>query len=261
MISRLLILLLIFSFGLSCRTLSRMTRKGGTIFTVEIETDAPNRGEIIEQAIKITEGKLDSIKADGEVARVSGTDNQISVKIYGANNLEKLKKFLFTSYQLELKKVVSPPSPAPAQTYLSEEAARQIATKDQEILPYLERRESAVQRFVVVEKNSIVTGEDVRDADAYSRSGSNNDFSITFSLKPEGAMKLGDWTGKNINNYLAVVLNREVQSVAFIKSQITDNGEISGRFTREEAENIALSLKSGYLPAKMKIIEEKTFEN
>jgi preprotein translocase subunit SecD len=261
MFSKLLVLCLIFSFGFGCRTFSHLTRKGGTIFTVEIETDAPNRSEIVEQAIKITEGKLDAVKADGEVNRVSDTDNRISVKIYGADNLETLKKFLFTSYRLELKKVVSPPNPAPLQTYLSEEAARQIATKEQEILPYLERYESAVQRFIIVEKNSIVTGADLRDAQAFSRTNSKNDFSISFSLKPEGAMKLGDWTGKNINNYLAVVLNGEVKSVAFIKSQITDSGEISGRFTREEAENIALSLKSGYLPAKMKIIEEKTFEN
>src|SRR5215213_1616779 len=264
MISKLLCLSLLFSFGLtglSCQTLSRLRDKGGTVFTIEIETDAANRDEIIERALKITQRRLDAIGADGEVTKIPGTDNQISVKIYGADNPETLKKFLFTSYRMELKKVVSMPNPAPVETFTNEESARQKATENQEVLPYLEREESAVQRFVIVEKNPIVTGEDVRTADAYSKSGSNRGFSIAFSLKPEGAMKLGDWTEKNINNYLAVILNSEVKSIAYIKSKITDSGEITGNFSKEVAENIALSLKSGYLPAKMKIIEEKSFRN
>lgn len=264
MISKFLSLLLIFSFGLinlSCQTFSRLRHKGGTVFTVEIETDAANRDEIIERAIEITRSKLDSISAAGEVDKIPGTDNQISIKIYEPSSLATLKKFLFTSYRLELKKAVSLSFPAPVETYTSEEAARQAATKDREILPYAERAESAAQRFVVVEKNPIVTDEDVREANAFSRLHSNKDFSVMFSLKPQGAMKLGDWTEKNINSYMAIVLNGEVKSLAYIKSKITDSGEITGRFTKEEAENIALSLQSGYLPATMKIIEEKPFKN
>jgi preprotein translocase subunit SecD len=262
MIAKLLCLSLIFSFGLSglsCRTLSRLKQKGGTVFTVEIETDAADRAEIIERAVKITQRRLDAIGADGEVAKIPGEDKRISVKIYDADNLETLKKFLFTSYRMELKKAVSSPYPAPVETFTSEETARRKATGEQEVLPYLDRYESAVQRFVIVEKNPIVTGEDVRTADAYSKSGSNRNFSIAFSLNPQGAMKLGDWTEKNINSYLAVVLNGEVKSLAYIKSKITDSGEITGSFAKGEAENIALSLKSGYLPATMKIIEEKSF--
>jgi preprotein translocase subunit SecD len=264
MISKLLCLALIFSFGLiglSCRKLARLQRSGGMAFTVEIETDAANRDAIVEQAIRITEKKLEAIETDGEVARIPGADNRISVKIYEPRDLEKLKKFLFTSYRLELKKIVSTPYPAPVETYTSEESARQKAIKDQEVLPYPERGNSALQRFVIVEKDPIVTGEDVRTAKAYSKSGANRDFSIGFALKPEGAVKLAQWTRKNINSYIAVILDGEVQSAAFIKSEITDSGEISGRFTKEEAENIALSLQSGYLPATMKVIEEKTLRN
>ena len=45
-----------------------------------------------------------------------------------------------------------------------------------------------------------------------------------------GAEKFGAWTGANINEYMGVVLNDEVKSIAYIKSQIYDQGEISGRF-------------------------------
>jgi len=259
---KLLLLLMIFCVGIigsGCKTLSRLVNKGGTVFTVEIESDAPNRDEIIELAVKITEAKLNAVGADGEVSKIPGKDNQISVKIYGSNNLEALKKLLFTSYQLELKKIISPMNPSPIQTFPTKESAEQMANKDQEVLPFEEY--GSTQQFVIVEKKSIITGEDVRTADAVSRTNLEGGYSIAFSLKPEGAARFGDWTAKNIGGYLAIVLDKKVQSAPFIKSQIFDSGEITGRFTKQSAEDIALTLRSGYLPAKMKIIEEKSFEN
>jgi preprotein translocase subunit SecD len=57
---------------------------------------------------------------------------------------------------------------------------------------------------------------------------------------------------------MAVVLNDEVKSIAFIRSQIFDQGEISGRFTKSTAEDLALTLKSGALPAAIEYLEERT---
>ena len=57
---------------------------------------------------------------------------------------------------------------------------------------------------------------------------------------------------------MAVVLNDEVKSAAFIKSQIFDSGEISGKFTRGPADDLALTLKSGALPAQIEYQEERT---
>jgi preprotein translocase subunit SecD len=54
------------------------------------------------------------------------------------------------------------------------------------------------------------------------------------------------------------VLNDEVKSIAYIKSQIFDQGEISGRFTKQSAEDLALTLRSGALPAKIEYQEERT---
>jgi preprotein translocase subunit SecD len=82
---------------------------------------------------------------------------------------------------------------------------------------------------MIVEKDPIVTGEDIRSANAVSRTGSDFRYQIAFTLKPDGAAKFGEWTARNINNYLAVVLDGKVQSVAYIKTQISDVGEISGR--------------------------------
>ncbi len=57
---------------------------------------------------------------------------------------------------------------------------------------------------------------------------------------------------------MGVVLNDEVKSAAYIKSQIFDQGQISGRFTKTSAEDLALTLKSGALPAKVEYQEERT---
>jgi preprotein translocase subunit SecD len=90
------------------------------------------------------------------------------------------------------------------------------------ISPYSEGRAgSSGQQCILVENSSIVDGSYLRDASAYSvsKDGAGN-YQIDFSLNPDGAQRFGEWTGKNINRYLAVVLNDEVRSAAYIKSQI-----------------------------------------
>jgi preprotein translocase subunit SecD len=238
-----LFLLVIFSAGIGCKTLSTVIAKSGTEFRIQIETNEGDKGAVVEQAIRIIQNKLNLIKLKGEAIKDPNNSNNLIVRIYGSENLERSKKFLFTTYELELRKVVSPPNPSPVQTYPTAEAAKQIAKGDQDVLTYFERFDSKEQ-FVIVDKSVIVNGEDIRDAQAVSRTGSQNDYLISFSLKPQAAVTFGDWTGKNIGNYVAVVLDKKVQSIAYIKSQIFDSGEITGRFSKQEAEDISMSLKS-----------------
>ena len=65
-------------------------------------------------------------------------------------------------------------------------------------------------------------------------------------------------TGKHVNDFLAIVLNNEVKSRATIQSQIHDQGQITGSFTKRQAEDLALILRSGALPAKAVYLEERT---
>jgi len=131
---------------------------------------------------------------------------------------------------------------------------------DKEVFPFMDRTDP-FEKFVIVEKNVIVNGDDIRDAQAVPIGGRTSENEITFSLKKPGAEKFGEWTGKNINNYLAVIIDHKVQSIAYIKSQIFDSGVINGKFTKAEAEDVAMSLRSGYLPATMKVLDEKQIGN
>jgi preprotein translocase subunit SecD len=110
----------------------------------------------------------------------------------------------------------------------------------------------------VVESPAIVDGNELRDAVPVSKTGNDNDYQISFSLKPAGAQKFGAWTGANVGAYMAVVLNDQIKSAPYIKGQIFDSGEISGKFTKRTADDLVLTLKSGALPARVTYEEERT---
>ena len=79
------------------------------------------------------------------------------------------------------------------------------------------------KKWVVVESPAVVDGNELRNASATQGQG-GADYQISFALKPAGAQKFGAWTGANINEYMGVVLNDEVRSIAYIQSQIFDPG-------------------------------------
>ena len=241
-----------------CNAFSGLIDSGGTVYVVEVDTKDPNRAEIIDRVMKIIESRMDAVGIDGEASRSPDRDNRIEVKISGTHDAESLRKFLFTTNRLEMKKVVSPPSPSPAQMFPTKEEAERMVKTGQQVLPYVES-EFDPSRFVIVEKEPIVTGEHIRNAQAISYTGGTPTIRSRLRLI-RGAGKLGAWSGRNINNYIAVVLDDKIQSAAYIKSQITDAGEISGYFTKAEAEDLARSLKSGYMPAAIRVVEERPFK-
>ena len=111
-------------------------------------------------------------------------------------------------------------------------------------------------KWVIIELPAIITASDLRTASAAKASG--EEYVIRFALKATAAERFAAWTAANINQYLGVVLNDEVRSIAFIKSPISDQGEISGHFTQQSAEDLALVLKSGSLPFPIKVVNEST---
>jgi preprotein translocase subunit SecD len=177
---------------------------------------------------------------------------------------------------LELVHVIGPPSPAGVTSYATEEEAKASLNANgnvpanRRVLPYQERVEPTAaasqnqndqkpKRWVVVEAPAIIDGSQLRNANAIpTRAGASDEYEIGFSLKKDGADKFGAWTGANINEYMGVVLNDEVKSIAFIKSQIFDSGQIEGRFTKQSADDLALTLRSGALPAPIEYLEERT---
>ena len=228
------------------------------------------------QALNIIDSRINALGITEPTLQTHGSQSshQILLQMPGVQDPERVKDILKGESRLELVHVIGPPSPAPATTYATE--AEAIASlnsagaipPNRRVVPYTERMELSAdaakdqqkpKQWVVVETPAIIDGSELRNATAVqSQGGRANDFEINFSLKKTGADKFGAWTGAHINEYMGVVLNGEVKSIAYIKSQIFDSGQITGRFTQQSAEDLALTLRSGALPAPIEYLEERT---
>ena len=120
----------------------------------------------------------------------------------------------------------------------------------------LEATDNPNQKYLVKEI-PILNGSQVIDAQvAFDQS---NQPIINFTLNSSGSRIFGDFTGKNVGKRLAVVLDGKVYSAPNIRERIGGgSGQISGGFTVQEAGNVAIALRSGALPASVKMLEKRS---
>ncbi|HXG84656.1 MAG TPA: protein translocase subunit SecD [Pyrinomonadaceae bacterium] len=247
------------------------TTDNSIVWSLPVQAQQKLRESATEQAQSIIESRIDSFGVkEPTFQRVGRSDSgQLLLQMPGVEDPERVKKLIDSESRLELAKVVDP-----FQVYPTEAAALQSVggtlPQNRKILPYMDRDEASPTAaanqqnpnepsgFVVLESPAIVDGSELRDASAYSQTGSDNDYEIAFSLKPGGAEKMGEFTRKNIGKSMAIVLNDQVKSAPTIQGQISDSGQITGRFTKASAGDLALTLKSGALPAKIEYQEERT---
>ncbi len=230
----------------------------------------------VEDALRIIDTRVNAIGVAEPTIQRHGapSSHQILLQMPGLDDPERVKKLIGEQSRLELMKVISPPNPSPMQTYPTEQAATQSlggqVPTNRRVMPYNEREEptaagqppapkpNEAKSWVVVEAPAVIDGSELRSAAAVPQQQGDDAYIIDFSLKPSGAQKFGTWTAANVGQYMAVVLNGEVRSAPFIKSQITDSGQITGSFTKASSEDLALTLRSGALPAKLVYLEERT---
>ncbi len=104
----------------------------------------------------------------------------------------------------------------------------------------------------------VVQGEDLDDAQP-SFDQRTNEPVISFRFNQSGARKFGAFTKDNVGRPFAILLDDKVISAPIIREPILGgSGQISGSFTVETANNLAIQLRSGALPAKLTIVEERT---
>src|SRR6266550_690791 len=232
-----------------------------------------------DQAMKIIDTRINAVGVtEPTLARHGGQNShEILLQMPGIQDPERLKQLLKGQSHLELVHVISPPATqGSVKTYASE--AEAIASlnsggkvpANRRVLPYVERPElsgqdanastnaQAPKKWVVVESPAIIDGAQLRSATANQSRAGADEYEIDFALKQIGSQKFGEWTGANINEYMGVVLDNQVKSIAFIKGQIFDQGQITGRFSKQSADDLALTLRSGALPAPIEYQEERT---
>ncbi len=110
----------------------------------------------------------------------------------------------------------------------------------------------------VVERRSIIGGENLVDAQPGFDSQTNQPI-VNFRFDGQGSRKFGKITTDNVGKLFAIVLDNEVISAPIINEPILGgSGMISGSFTVQEANDLAILLRAGALPAPLIILEERT---
>ena len=121
------------------------------------------------------------------------------------------------------------------------------------------RAARSYRALYAVEDRPIITGEELQDAKAM-RDPLTNQSVVNFTLSRRGGRVFERETGRHVNDYMAIILDSRVQGQPpIIKSQIGQHGQIElGTKPLQEAQDLALVLKAGALPAPLTIIEERT---
>jgi preprotein translocase subunit SecD len=105
--------------------------------------------------------------------------------------------------------------------------------------------------------HTVMTGADLKSV-AVTRS-QLGEYQVGFVLTTEGAKVFGDFTAKNVGKILAIILDKQVISAPRINSPIPDGkGVITGNFTLDSANTLAVQLRYGSLPIPLKIVTTKT---
>ncbi|RXJ84276.1 protein translocase subunit SecD [Arcobacter sp. CECT 8985] len=204
----------------------------------------------VSQAVETIRNRLDQFGlAEPTVIRQGKTD--IVVQLPGIKSQEEEKS---------ARELISKPANLELMA-VDEERADQVYTmSDAQAAEYgdlILQDTSDANRLYLVKEIPILNGEQVIDAKvAFDKS---NQPIINFTLNSSGARIFGDFTAKNVGKRLAVVLDGKVYSAPSIRERIGGgSGQISGGFTLQEAGNVAIALRSGALPASVKLLEKRS---
>ncbi|MCX7973115.1 MAG: protein translocase subunit SecD [Candidatus Aminicenantes bacterium] len=216
------------------------------------EVDRYIRDQAVNQALETIRNRIDQFGvAEPTIQRQGLAGERIIVELPGVENPERVKNIIRTTALLEFKLVKA--GPAPDEETLLKEFGGEIP-EDAEVVRGDPKRTSG--GYYLVSKVAAITGKDLRTA---RRSVDEwNNPAVAFSLSPDGARRFEKVTSENIGKPLAIVLDGRVQSAPTIQDRISDSGIIHGRFTIEEAEDLALVLRAGALPASIRYLEERT---
>jgi preprotein translocase subunit SecD len=227
-------------------------------FTVAMKAQslADLKTRAVSQAIETIRNRIDQLGVSEPVIQEHGLGQyQILVQLPGVDDPARVKEIMQSTAMLEIKQSLGGPYP-------SEQAALQdkggVLPPDAVLMQgkSIGSHNDTGEQWYLISRASAVTGRDLRDAQPGN--DENGQPEVKFILTGEGGRKFQGFTSAHIGDSLAVVLDKRVQEVATIKSAISDNGVITGRFTQQETQDLSMTLRSGALPAGIKYLEERT---
>ncbi len=226
----------------------------------------------VDQCLERIQSRIDQFGvAEQNIAKQGGIGEsaleRIVLQLPGVEDPSRVKDIVQTQARLEWKEMTYPPGVsgtgfmAPPTKEALVAAFGGALPPDTEAYPQPpDARASAAgqtaTRWWPLKKTPAVAGSDLRSArrgqDRYGKPA------VDFELSPEAGRRFEVVTRENKDKIMAIVLDGKVVSAPLIKAVISSNGIIEGSFTREAADDLALKLRSGALPARVTIVEERT---
>ncbi|ABD88324.1 protein translocase subunit SecD [Rhodopseudomonas palustris] len=200
----------------------------------------------VEQSIQIVERRVNELGTVEPLIQRQGID-RILVQVPGLQDPTRLKELLGKTAKLDFR-MVDPTVPA--------DQVRQGGgvPPDSDLLMGAQ----APKQPYVIKKQVLVSGGDLTDAQPGFDQRSGEPI-VSFRFNTSGARKFAQATTDNVGQPFAIVLDNEVISAPVIREPITGgSGQISGSFTVQQANDLAILLRAGALPAPLTIIEERT---
>ena len=199
----------------------------------------------LSQAIEVVERRVNALGTTEPIVQRQG-DDRILVQVPGLQNPQRLKDIIGQTAKLTFQMVDTSVPVQDAMKNRPPPGDSVLYSQDDPPVPYL------------VENRVIVSGEDLSNATPTYNSQTNEPV-VSFTFNSRGATRFGQATQQNVGKPFAIVLDNQVISAPVIREPILGGtGQISGNFTAESANDLAVLLRAGALPAKLTIIEERT---
>ncbi|MCU0286038.1 MAG: protein translocase subunit SecD [Acidobacteria bacterium] len=208
------------------------------------------KDQAVSQALETISNRINEFGVSEPVLQKQG-DNKLLIELPGVSDKEKdrVMGLIKSAAVLELKKVEN----GPFET--EEEALRQYNGKLPDDLVIVKHAAGDVKGYSVLRIESVITGRELKNAvlsrDEYGAPA------VSFSLNAQGAKRFQTFTAANIGKKLAIVLDDRIISDPVVNAVISYDGIIQGRFSSEEASDLALKLRSGSLPAELRLEHEQ----
>ena len=216
------------------------------------------RQDTLTQSMSTIEKKVNALGvAEASVQQRGGSSDEaeILIQLPGVDDPARVKGILQTSALLELCEVKGGPFGSPDAARSANGGILPLGTKL--VRGSSRTGDGSGDTWWLLGRSPVVTGRDLRDAKA-QQSETQGRWDTGFVLTQDAARRFEKFTGANVGNRLAIVLDNVVLSAPTIQSKISDQGRITGAGTHDEAADLALNLRAGSLPAGAKVIEERT---
>ncbi|HEV2571757.1 MAG TPA: protein translocase subunit SecD [Beijerinckiaceae bacterium] len=199
----------------------------------------------VDQAIEVIRRRIDALGTTEPNIQRQGTD-RVLVQVPGLQDTQRLIEIVGTTAKLEFR-LVADPGYNPGDVDMLNEYERTPDGKSERVIA-----------TYPVEKRIMVQGEDLTDAQP-GFDTRNGEPVVNFRFNIRGGQRFGEVTSQNVGKPFAIVLDNKVISAPRILTAITGgSGQISGRFTVQQANDLAILLRAGALPAKLTVVEERT---